>query len=255
MAGFDLASLGLKKFVKKEVENETQQAERVPSGDQVDVGGQADSQAAVPVAQEAQKPAGLGIKIGIKTVTSATPVASKPVATPDVFDLASTSVEPAVPTVIEPEDEVVIESSPAGMRAKLDRLDKMIIANSGVDQASIDTARNYVQDIMVELKTHQEYAGVLVANDVHNIMTFVRESLNLTQKTFQTTAEKRTKSAAKKAGTTKFDFSGVGDASLEAPKVPAPVSKQTAQLQKAAAAGLDAFANLNVDSILAKMRK
>jgi hypothetical protein len=204
------------------------------------------------VAPAAVKPPSLGFKLKSQQAPTHVDSTPKP-ATPDVFDLAAKSVEPPVPSVIEPENDEPVESTPEGMRAKLDRLDKMIIANSGVDQTSVDTARNYVQEIMVELKTHPEYKGVLAANDVHNIMTFVRSSLTLTQKTFQSTAEKRTKAATKKAGTAKFDFSGLGDASLEAPKP--TVSKQTAQLQKTASAGLDAFANLNVDSIVAKMRK
>lgn len=241
MAGFDLSKLGLKKFEKPEEKKDV-------TGESVDAG----SSESVPQ-PVAKAPT---FKIGIKTVTAPVPPANpapnnESTKAPDVFDLASKEVTPPVPTVIEAEDDEVVESSPEGMRAKLDRLDKMIIANSGVDQTSIDTARGYVQDIMVELKTHPEYSGVLADKDVHNIMTFVRATLNLTQKTFQSTAEKRTKAATKKAGTTKFDFSGLGDTSIEAK----PVSKQAKQLSQASAAGLDAFANLNIDSIAAKIRK
>lgn len=253
MTGFDLSKLGLKKFAPTTEEKKD-----------ADSPAQNPSQPAAEIAQstqleQASKPTTATLKIGIRfgaTNKPSAPAGESP-KVPDVFALAQTgqALSPTlpVPTVIEPEEDVEIESGPEGMRVKLDRLDKMIIANSGIDQMSVDTARKYVQDIMIELKTHPEYMGVLVDKDIHNVMTFVRESMNLAQKTFQEVANKRQTKAIKdsKKPQTKFDLSGLGDMSLDGPAV----SKQQKQLSAAASAGLDAFANLNVDSIVAKIKK
>jgi hypothetical protein len=241
----DLSKLGLKPFKKDESNAST------PTQSAVEP---APAPASAAKLESTPGVSAFKIKIGLPTVTA--PSAPAPVGEStkeiDVFDLAKAGApEPPVPTVIEV-DEVEIESSPEGMRAKLDRLDRLIIAGSGVDQTSIDTARNYVQDIMIELKTHPEYSGVLVDKDVHNVMSFVRASMNLAQKTFTEVANKRTAKEMKpKKTNTKFDFTGLGDPSLEAPAV----SKATKQLNQVANAGLDAFANLNVDSIVSKIKK
>lgn len=150
--------------------------------------------------------------------------------------------------VVQGESAEVIDG-PAGFQAKLDKLDSLVSKETGISQLSIDTARAYVRDIMLELRVYPEYDGILIDRDTHNIMAYVQASQLQVGNAFVVAKEKRVKAADKKAaaGNAAWDLTSLGDMSLSPP---------LRQIQnKALTQGLDALASLNVDAIEAKNQK
>lgn len=132
-----------------------------------------------------------------------------------------------------------------GFKAKLDKLDSLIIAGQGIDMLSLDTARAYVRDIFVEVQQNPEYDSLLVDRDVHNVMMFVQASTlvaGMDIKKKQVKAEVR---ALKKVNT-QFDLSGFGDPATE---VEAATDKAVIQAKSASQ-----LAHMNVDDIEVKHR-
>lgn len=147
------------------------------------------------------------------------------------------STAPTIPTALGPQ----------GFKARLDAFDAMIMAEAGINQQQLDAARNHVATIMVELKENPEYDGMLIDRDVHNIMLYVRASASFTKSEFVLVNEKKTKAAVKKSNSkinTTFDLSLLTGIAME----------PTTKIEKAASRGVDAFADLNVDDIVAQMQ-
>ncbi len=109
----------------------------------------------------------------------------------------------------------VIEPGPEGFKERLARLDRLIAADHGISELSIDVGRKFVQDIAIELRDHPEYDGIMQDLDVHNIMVFMRATMARANAGFAKKAAASEKKSAK-ASSRSFDFSGA--AALMAPQ-------------------------------------
>lgn len=71
--------------------------------------------------------------------------------------------------------KIQLESA-SDVRALCDRLDAKLEAEGGANLAgpNLFEVRNYVQTLMVTLKTRPEFDEVIIAKDVHNVMKFIR---------------------------------------------------------------------------------
>lgn len=87
---------------------------------------------------------------------------------------------------------------PADFQMTLANLDTLIGEQTGISQLQIDMARKYISEIMITLKTHPEFEGILVDKDVHNVMLFVQSSMNMATAGFIEKKEKKATTAAKK---------------------------------------------------------
>lgn len=70
---------------------------------------------------------------------------------------------------------LVLESS-GSVRELCDRIDKLIEGNPTLVGPSLADLRNYVQQLMITLKSRPEFDGVVLDKDVRNVMIFIRKT-------------------------------------------------------------------------------
>jgi hypothetical protein len=134
---------------------------------------------------------------------------------------------------------------PANFQHTLRQLDTLVGESTGIQQIQLDIARKYVMEIMVTLRTHPEFDGILVDKDIHNVMVFVQSSMNLATAGF---VEKKAKAATRESKKKASSYGGMTFEMIE-------FGGNEVDAFKAAAASLDAFSTLNTDSIVPKVRK
>jgi hypothetical protein len=94
-----------------------------------------------------------------------------------------------------------------------DQIDKLIgdEAGAALEGPSLITVRNYVQTLMVTLKTRPEFDSVIIDKDVRNIMKFIRatreEALALRE---VKTTKKAVREAKKETATKKTSAKALG---------------------------------------------
>lgn len=193
---------------------------------------QAPSPVAIAVATaQVSKPTGLGAFL--KSARSGNPL---PVPTP-----APTPVpEPAQPLNKVP---VVSSTGPMGFDQKLRQLDALIGEVMRIPQTDLDHTRNYVAEIMTELKIHPEYEGMVRASDIRNLMKFVQSSSSQATNQFAKAAESKEKKATAKRKAASMDLGAFSeDLSDSQPKLAAPTRKMD----------LKALAGFNTDDVKTK---
>lgn len=108
---------------------------------------------------------------------------------------------------------------PENFQDVLDNLDGLMKKDQGEIDFHLGHIRNYVQRIMVDLRTNPEYDGLIIDRDVHNIMAFLQRTKSQAEITIGNKVEKAAKRAAKPKGSARFDIDlGSLDLGAEQPK-------------------------------------
>lgn len=103
----------------------------------------------------------------------------------------------------------LFEEAPIDFQDLLNRFDSLLERDNGVSMMNIDLCRSYVKRIMVDLKEHPEYDGLIIDRDVHNVIKFIR---SIKESAAQTVIEKKAK-AEKTAATKAAKKNRFGDLS------------------------------------------
>jgi hypothetical protein len=88
-------------------------------------------------------------------------------------------------------------------RGRLAKLDSLIADDLGLTITTIDSARNYVKEIMIQLKEEPELDSILIDRDVHNIIAVIRHIRIDAAAAMATGKEKSEKRVKKSTATSK----------------------------------------------------
>jgi hypothetical protein len=127
--------------------------------------------------------------------------------TNDLRELASINTES-----LEPQDEresnLNVEAKKFGQRLVLseegsvrqlcDRIDSLIEGNDALAGPALIETRNYVQQLMITLKSRPEFDSVLIDKDVRNVMKFIRATRHETLELREIKTVKKATRAANK---------------------------------------------------------
>lgn len=103
----------------------------------------------------------------------------------------------------------IFNEMPVDFKELLDRFDTLLKRDTGINDFNIDMIRAYVKRIMMDLREHPEYDGLVIDRDVRNVIAFIRSTK---EKAIEAASEKKEKSEKKKAnaGKSKNRFGDVG---------------------------------------------
>jgi len=94
----------------------------------------------------------------------------------------------------------LFDTIPENFQEMLDKFDKLMIRDQGVNDLNVGHFRDYVKRIFVELKENPEYDGLIIDRDVHNVIKFMRAVKGQAQ---ELAVEKKTKAAKTQANKAK----------------------------------------------------
>lgn len=67
-----------------------------------------------------------------------------------------------------------LEELIVGFKANCDKLNELILADTGLSPYTVDAAKGFVRQIMIDLRDQPELDSCIIDRDVHNILTFIR---------------------------------------------------------------------------------
>lgn len=127
--------------------------------------------------------------------------------TNDLAELASLDTESMEPQK-EREQNLMVQAKQFGQRLVLDNensvrglcdtIDQMIEGNDALVGPALIQTRNYVQQLMITLKSRPEFDSVLIDKDVRNVMKFIRATRLETLEMRELKTEKKAVRAANK---------------------------------------------------------
>lgn len=131
------------------------------------------------------------------------------------------SVLPAIrgkADAIMAETEKFILRDAESFRTIADALDSTISTDGRVDHLNLMTVRNYVTALMVTLRTNPEYSGILLDQDVRNILSFARQLYAEAESAadMKAATKQASKSKAASAGAKRVNRTRGSDPALEA---------------------------------------
>lgn len=94
----------------------------------------------------------------------------------------------------------LFDTIPENFQEMLDKFDKLMIRDQGVNDLNVGHFRDYVKRIFIELKENPEYDGLIIDRDVHNVIKFMRAVKGQAQ---ELAVEKKTKAAKTQANKAK----------------------------------------------------
>lgn len=99
-------------------------------------------------------------------------------------------------------DETELMEEEWMVRATCDRVDALIKANPNLVGPPLFELRKHVKRLMITLKQRPEFDGVVLADDIHNVMRFIRSVREEALSLREVKVAKKSTREAKKTGTT-----------------------------------------------------